>query len=46
MVDDLDLAILSANWGTGVPAGAAVPEPSVLALLAGLGLLWALRRRK
>ncbi|MBN2025112.1 MAG: PEP-CTERM sorting domain-containing protein [Pirellulales bacterium] len=46
LVDDLDLAILAANWGTGVPAGAAVPEPSVLALLAGLGLLWALRRRK
>ncbi|MBN2022770.1 MAG: PEP-CTERM sorting domain-containing protein [Pirellulales bacterium] len=43
-VDDLDLAILAANWTPEGPA-AAVPEPSVVALLLAAAVVIALRRR-
>ncbi len=44
-VDDSDLAVLLGNWTGPPPAGAAVPEPATLALLA-LGALAAIRRRR
>jgi len=44
-VDDDDLAVLLGNWTGPGPAGAAVPEPATMALLA-LGGLSVLRRRR
>ncbi len=45
-VDDADLAVLLGNWtGPPPPAGAAIPEPAMMSLLA-LGGLRLLRRRR
>jgi len=44
-VDDSDLAVLLGNW-TRAPGGAAVPEPTTLALLAVGGLAATRRRRR
>ena len=45
-VEDADLAVLLGNWTGSPPAGAAVPEPATLALLALGGLAMRRRRRK
>jgi hypothetical protein len=44
VVNDQDASILAAHWGETREGATAVPEPSVLVLLAG-GLLWLLVRR-
>ena len=44
-VDDIDATILATNWQTGA-ASASVPEPTALALLAGIVLAAVLCRRK
>ncbi|MBN2024352.1 MAG: hypothetical protein JW809_16335, partial [Pirellulales bacterium] len=44
-VDDLDLAVLAANWGAG-PGGPAVPEPAAVALLVGAVVALPILRRR
>lgn len=46
VIDAADASILAANWGYGTGDGAAVPEPSIVAMLVGVLLVAVTRRRQ
>jgi hypothetical protein len=46
VVDEKDASLLAGNWGNSYASAASVPEPGVLALLAGILLMVVLKYRK